>query len=328
MRLYLAIDGGNSKTDVVIGSEDGDIAGYARGPGTCHQNIGLAETMSRLDALVARAWEAAGLPESTALSRADVFLAGADLPDDIAMLTSAVAARGWAESLRLDNDTWALLRAGTDAPNAVAVVCGAGINCLGRSEDDRVARFPALGPETGDWGGGGHIGTLALWHAVRGEDGRGPATALAGAIIDHYGLVSVAELGERIYRGMVEWSELGALAPVVFATASAGDPLALSIVERQVQEIIAMATVAARRLDLLSEPFALVLGGGVLRSRHPLLIPPIVDGFRAVAPKATATIVDAPPVLGASLYALDAMGADVAAHDALRQRLGALPLGP
>jgi N-acetylglucosamine kinase-like BadF-type ATPase len=324
MTLYLAIDGGNSKTDVVIGSISGEIIGYANGPGTCHQNIGLAETMSRLETLVTRAREAAGLPDSTRFLRADVFLAGADLPEDIEMLSASIAARGWSESLRLDNDTWALLRSGTDAPNAVAVVCGHGINCLGRTQDDRIFRLPALGTISGDWGGGGDIGALALWHAIRSEDGRGPATALVAAIIDHFGVSSATDLSRRLYHGTVESSDVGRLTPAVLATAAARDPIALSIVDRLVHEIITMATAAARRLELLGEPFTVVLGGGVLRSRHPLLVPPIVEGIQAVAPKATTTVVDSRPILGAALYALDALGADPSAHEAVRQAVHAL----
>ncbi len=323
MTLFLAIDGGNSKTDVVIGTDHGDILGSANGNGTNHQNVGLTETIARLSSLVSRARDAAGLPDSTRFERADVFLAGADLPEDVDMLTANVAGLGWSDTLHLDNDTWALLRAGTDAPDAVAVVCGAGINCLGRAADGRTARFPALGMESGDWGGGGHLGVLALWHAVRGEDGRGPATALATAIIDHFGVSSAAELGSRLHHHTVEWADLGKLAPAVFATAAAGDPVAVSIVDRQVEEIVLLATVAARRLDLLDEPFTVVLGGGVLRSRHPLLVPPVIAGIHAVAPKASITVVDAPPILGAALHALDALGAGPAARDAVRRQLAA-----
>jgi N-acetylglucosamine kinase-like BadF-type ATPase len=321
MTLYLAIDGGNSKTDVVVGSVTGDVLGYANGPGTNHQNVGLADTISRLDTLVAQAREAAALPARVRFARAEVFLAGADLPEDVEMLSKSVAPLGWSESLHLDNDTWALLRAGTDAPDAIAVVCGAGTNCLGRSADGRTARFPALGMESGDWGGGGHLGVLALWHAVRGEDGRGPATALAGAITSHYGLSSASELGRRLHHGTVQWADLASLAPAVFDTAAAGDAVAASIVDRQVEEIITLATVAARRLGLLDEPFTVVLGGGVLRARHPLLVPPVIDGIRELAPKASVTVADAPPILGAALHALDALGAGAAAHDALREQL-------
>ncbi len=52
----------------------------------------------------------------------------------------------------VDNDTFALLRSGTDRGWGVAVVCGGGINCVGLTADGREVRFPSLGPITGDWG--------------------------------------------------------------------------------------------------------------------------------------------------------------------------------
>jgi N-acetylglucosamine kinase-like BadF-type ATPase len=145
MRLYLAIDGGNSKTDAVIGTEHGDVLAYVRGPGTCHQNIGLPATMTRLSALVAQARAAAALDETLVLERADIFLAGADLPAEIAMLSEAIQAQGWASSLRLSNDAIALLRAGTDAPDAVAVVCGAGSQLRGPPQATAQPAVPLTG---------------------------------------------------------------------------------------------------------------------------------------------------------------------------------------
>jgi hypothetical protein len=93
------------------------------------------------------------------------------------------------------------------------------------------------------------------------------------------------------------------------------------VVARQAEEIVALATVAARRLSLLDAGFVVVLGGGVLRARHPLLMDAVAAGIRSVAPRATITVVDAPPVLGAALSALDTLGADGAAHTALRAAL-------
>ena len=321
MRLYLAVDGGNSKTDVVIGTETGDVLAYERGPGTCHQNIGLPETIRRLQALVSRATTFAGLGPDTAVERAELYLAGADLPQELALLIDAVRGRQWADSVHVDNDTFALLRAGTDAADAVAVVCGAGINCVGRTGDGRTTRFPSLGPVSGDWGGGGGLGLDALWHAVRAEDGRGPATALAPAIAEHSGQASACELSAWMHLQAVDLATLADLAPLVFEVAAAGDPVAGELVARQADEIVTMAMVAARRLNLLDTAFAVVLGGGVLRARHPLLVGPVSDAIIATAPKATITIVDAPPVLGAALNALDAMRAQPAAHQRAREQL-------
>lgn len=327
MRHYLAVDGGNSKTDVVVGADDGRVLAYVRGPGTCHQNIGLPETVARLETMVSQARVEAGLPGPEPLARAHFFLAGADLPVEVELLTAAIGARGWAGELFLDNDTLALLWAGTEAPDAVAVVCGAGINCVGRNARGQTAKFASLGQVSGDWGGGGYLGQLALWHAVRAEDGRGPATALAGAVAAHWGLASAEELGVRVHLGRMSWDELAELTPVLFAVADAGDPVARSVVARQAEEIVTLAAVAARRLELVDEPFTLVLGGGVLQARHPLLIEPVLAGITALAPKAAPTIVDAPPVLGAARHALHALAATPEARSHLPSALAARP-GP
>jgi N-acetylglucosamine kinase-like BadF-type ATPase len=318
MRHYLAIDGGNSKTDVVIGAENGDVLAFVRGPGTCHQNIGVPDTVARLEALVVRARAASGLSADVPLARADVFLACADLPAELTLLAEEVGSRGWAHELTLDNDAMALLAAGTDVPDAIAVVCGAGINCVGRNSRGGSVRFPALGMHSGDWGGGHHLGLVALWHAVRCEDGRGPETSLARAIAVHYGVSRAEELGVQIHLGVVDRTRLAELAPILFTEAENGDRVAVSVVARQAEEIITMAAAAARRLGLTEEPFTVVLGGGVLRARHPMLIGPVVDGIRSLAPKASLTVVDAPPVLGAALSSLDALAAGNAARAALR----------
>jgi N-acetylglucosamine kinase-like BadF-type ATPase len=302
MTTFLAIDGGNSKTDVVLGRGTGEILAGARGPGTCHSTFGLATSLARLDALVSEVFAAAAVDH---VDQASIFLAGADLPDEIELLTGEFVARRWADTVHVENDTWALLWAGTDASDAVAVVCGAGINCVGRTADGRTTGFPSIGPVSGDWGGGGHLGRLALWHGVRAEDGRGPATALAGAVAAHFGRESASEVGVHVHIGAIAESDLADLAPAVFTTAADGDTVALSLVERLVEEIVTLATVTARRLELTE--FAVVLGGGVLRARHPLLVPPIVEGILAAYPKADVSVVDAPPVDGAIRHALTAL---------------------
>ncbi len=209
----------------------------------------------------------------------------------------------------MDNDLFALLRAGTSTPDAVAVVCGAGINCVGRSQDGRTARFPSLGTISGDWGGGHHLAELALWHAARGEDGRGPATALSAAVAAHFGQSTVEEVSAGLHLKELDSERIRDLSPLLFAVASAGDPVARKVIDRQAREVVALATVAARRLDLLDKPFTAVLGGGVLAAQHPLLHEAVVAGLQGAAPKAVITFVADSPVAGAALMALDAFGA-------------------
>jgi N-acetylglucosamine kinase-like BadF-type ATPase len=57
----LAIDGGNSKTDVCLLSADGQLLGYARGHGSNHQIVGLDTAFDVLAGLVAEARVEAGI---------------------------------------------------------------------------------------------------------------------------------------------------------------------------------------------------------------------------------------------------------------------------
>jgi N-acetylglucosamine kinase-like BadF-type ATPase len=306
---YVAVDGGASKTDVVVGDSDGRILGFVRGSGSSPHFVTVPGAVALLDTLVAQAVTRAGLTAGTMLDMAAVYLAGADLPIEVDVLMKAVGEAGWAREHRVDNDLFAVLRAGTAAPNAVTVICGAGINCLGRTADGRVARFSALGEISGDWGGGGHLARLALWHAARGEDGRGPATALIPAVAAHFGVSTIEDVSAGLHLGDLDPERISDLCPVLFAVAAAGDAVAQRVIDRQAREVVSLATAAAGRLDLLDKEHSVVLGGSVLTARHPLLHDAVVAGLRAAAPRTTIEIATDPPVAGAALLALDLLNA-------------------
>ena len=171
---------------------------------------------------------------------------------------------------------------------------------------------------SGDWGGGQHLAPLAMWHAARAEDGRGPATALRKAVTEHFGVATVAEVITGVHLGMIAQERLDDLSEVLFAVAATGDEVARRVVARQATEIVALVTVAADRLGLRDSPYAVVLGGGVLRAQHPLLDEAIRNGIGAHSPGALVTVLTQPPVLGAGLFALDGLGATVEVAPALR----------
>lgn len=316
----LAFDAGNSKTDVALVAADGTVLGTARGGGFEPQKIGPAAAVDGLEPLVRTAAAAAGLHvgDVPVVQQLSACLANADLPIEVEQLTAVLEERGWAESVYVANDTFALLRSGVDEPRGVAVVCGAGINCSGMLPDGRTARFPALGKLTGDWGGGAQLAEEAFWSASRAADGRGPATALVTALSLHYGKPSLNAVIEAFHFGELPSDRQLEAVPVLFQVATAGDIVALGIVQQQAEEIVAMASSALRRLDLLAEPVTVVLGGGVLTARHPVLLDRVTRLLADVAPKAVPRVVDVPPVVGAALLGLDHTAAGAAAQERLR----------
>ncbi|MFE9108371.1 N-acetylglucosamine kinase [Streptomyces collinus] len=315
----LAIDAGNSKTDVAIVTSDGEVLATARGGGFRPPAVGVDTAMDDLAETVTQALTAAGL---TSVTHVSACLANADFPVEEEQLAAALRARAWGRSVTVRNDTFAILRAGVTEPRGVAVVCGAGINCVGMRPDGRTARFPALGRVSGDWGGGWGLSEEALWHAARAEDGRGAPTALARTLPAHFGLPTMYALIEALHLEHIPPLRRHELTPVLFATASGGDPVARSIVERQAEEVAAMAVVALTRLDLLSEETPVLLGGGVLAARHPQLNDRIAHLLTERAPKAVPQVVTASPVLGAALLGLDRVGTREGAQGRLRRHYG------
>jgi N-acetylglucosamine kinase-like BadF-type ATPase len=315
----LAIDGGNSKTDVCLLSASGQLLGYARGAGSNHQLVGLDAAFSVLAGLVSEAAAEAGLDAGTCPAQhAAVYLAGADFPREVEMLLGRVSLAGWAAEVSLDNDTFALLRAGTSAANRIAVVCGAGINCVGVSAAGDILRFPSVGVISGDWGGGATLGTEALFLAVRAEDGRGQPTALREAIMQHFGTPSVVDVTAALHFGEMPRGRLHELVPVLLRVAALGDGPARAVVDRQAEEVFLLVRAAVDRLALRDQPTDVVLGGGVLAARHPLLMEEVSRRLAAYAPRANLLVVDDPPVVGAALLGLDSLGASPDAEIAAR----------
>ncbi|MFJ3493237.1 N-acetylglucosamine kinase [Streptomyces sp. NPDC086091] len=316
----LAIDAGNSKTDVAVVTADGKVLGTARGGGFRPPAVGVGPAVDALAEAVTRAYDTAGV---TAVTHVSACLANADLPVEEEQLAAALHARAWGDTVEVRNDTFAILRAGVAEPRGVAVVCGAGINCVGMRPDGRTARFPALGRVSGDWGGGWGLAEEALWHAARAEDGRGAPTALARTLPAHFGLPTMYALIEALHLERVPHERRHELTPVLFATAADGDGVARAVVEHLADEVVTMATVALTRLDLLTEETPVLLGGGVLTAGHPLLDDGVRRLLAARAPKAVPAVVRERPVLGAALLGLDLLDAGPEAQKEVRAYFGA-----
>ena len=321
--LVLAIDGGNSKTDLALVRADGEVVALVRGPQSSPHHLGVEGCLLVLDELLAQAVKEAGLPngDGPVAEVGQLFLAGVDFPSDEEAVQKAAATRRLARRISVGNDTFAVLRAGTNSGWGVAVVCGAGINCVGVAPDGRQARFPALGWITGDWGGGYDVGLSAVSAAARSEDGRGQKTSLEQAVPRYFGKETPTQLAEAFHHNEIEERRVIELAPVVVAEA-AHDATAASIVARLAEEVVTLIRVALDRLGLTEAPVEVVLGGGLMQSRDKRLISAVASGLGDVAPAAIAKVAGSAPVVGAALLGLDELEAGAAAQNRARRELG------
>lgn len=322
----LAVDGGGSKTDVALVTAKGEVLGTARGPTCSHELVGLGGVVGAMRPTVEAALREAGITaDNGPVADVGAFaLSGADLPSDDRRLARVLRGAGWTRSQLVANDTFAVLRAGTDRGWGVGLVCGSGINCTGVAPGGRTVRFPAVGEFPGAADGGGWIGEMGLGAAVRGRDGRGDHTLLERTVPAHFGVRRPWSVLEGIREGVIARERVVLeLPPLVFDAAARGDRVARGIVDALADEVVTMVVASLRRLRLLRAEVDVTLGGGVFRAQDPAFLDRIRDGVAAVAPQARVAVLDGPPVVGAALLGLDHAGARDGAAARVREQLTA-----
>jgi N-acetylglucosamine kinase-like BadF-type ATPase len=289
------------------------LLGFARGPLSHSQHLGVEASADVIDALAAEV----GAPADLAV----LFLAGLDFPDEEEAYQAEAERRGWASEIVVGNDTFAVLRAGSERGWGVAVTCGAGMNCVGVGADGRRVRFPSLGAVSGDvMDGGGAVGLAAVSAAARSADGRGEKTRLEQLVPEHFGFAGPVELSRAIHDGAVPHRRLGELSPLVFAAAET-DAVAAEIVDRQAAEVVAYVRAAVKRLESADEEVEVVLGGGVLQSGDRRLLDGIAAGLREVGPRLSVRVARSRPIVGAVLAGLDRLEARADAYERAREEL-------
>jgi len=250
-----------------------------------------------------------------------LLIAGLDFPDEEETYQAEAERRGWAAEIVVGNDTFAVLRAGSESGWGVAVTCGSGMNCVGVAPDGRQARFPSLGPISGDaMDGAGALGLAAVAAAARSEDGRSPKTDLERLVPEHFGLATPVELARAVHAGRIPWRRLGELAPLVFQAAET-DRAAAEIVDRQAEEVVAYVRAALNRLGMTGDEVEVILGGGVLQARNARLLGGIEAGLREVGPRLVIRVASSRPIVGAVLVGLDRLKATRDAYERAREEL-------
>jgi N-acetylglucosamine kinase-like BadF-type ATPase len=317
VRTILAVDGGNSKTDVAVLTEEGLVLGRARGPGFEPHRVGVSAAVDVIAETVGKAMRDARPPFADHVA---AYLAGADLPEEEDALRLELERRGYGRTVDVGNDTFAILRSGSRRGWGVAVVCGAGVNAAGVGPDGRVARFPSLGRISGDWGGGMHLAQEVLWHAVRAEDGRGAATVLAPLVRNRFGVDQVVDVALGLHRGEIAQTRLDELVVPLFEAAGS-DAVAGAIVGRMADEVCALGTAILDRLDLLGKPTEVVLGGGILTADDPAFLAAIRARYARRAPLAELVVGTRDPIVGVAQLGLDHLAASRASYARVAEEL-------
>ncbi|NUR19491.1 MAG: hypothetical protein HOQ12_08165, partial [Gemmatimonadaceae bacterium] len=261
--IVVGVDGGGTKTRVIVADESGKPLADLEGPASAVRP-GQAERSAEVIAeTVRRALDEAEM--SNVVPRVIcVGVAGVGREPERQALWQALAGRELADEVVVHADATIALDDAFGDGAGVLLIAGTGSVAFGRSPAGVVARCGGWGPNIGDEGSGAWIGRRALSVVTAASDGREPETALTGAIL------TAAQVND--VNDLIAWAAgatpamLATLAPAVISEADAGDLRSNAILSMAVEELVLHVRALARELfmdERAAVPVALT--GGLLR---------------------------------------------------------------
>jgi N-acetylglucosamine kinase-like BadF-type ATPase len=260
--LLLGIDGGGSKTVVLLADHNGAVLGRGVAGGSNVRAKGLEAAAAAISAAVAAAYAQAGIVPRPA-TVACLGLAGAGRPAEQAMVQAWATQTRLAERTMVFDDASLVLAAGLPERWGIALIAGTGSIALGRDSAGATGRAGGWGPLLGDEGSGADIARAALRAVCRAADGRGPATELLPAFLAHWRLANPSALIPFVYEASAFHTMLAEVPPLVVAAAARGDDVARELLTTAGHELAVAGMAVAGQLAL-GPSLPLALAGGLL----------------------------------------------------------------
>lgn len=314
---YLGVDGGTTRTRAVLGDDTGHIVGYGDGGPSNYQIVGLEAAMSGILDAVGSALTATGLSIAH-IDRAVFGLSGMDLPMHREALNAALTTTFPGLTFDVVNDTWIMLKAGTNKGWGIALVCGGGANACACSRSGDWVTLRGLGYESGLRGGGLDMLRDILHAAFLAHDGTGPDTDLEKKVLERTGAPDYETLQLMLLEALQDTAAHGdllqralTLIPLVFEGANAGDEVCKHILLLQAESLAEGVTGLVHKMGFEHEHVDVVLGGSVFGGSNPLLIDRLTLAIHEQAPHALLHRPLLDPVLGAYIIALGNAGRHV-----------------
>jgi N-acetylglucosamine kinase-like BadF-type ATPase len=266
MEWIIGVDGGGTKTDFLLATDEGQVVARRIEPASNIQNLGN----EKCEEVLRNGIE--GLCNQAGISIKDVSytclgLGGLDTEQDLQAYQSIVIKIFGIHTKRvaLENDCFIAIYSGTLGKPGMALVSGTGSMAIGVNEKGEQARSGGWGYLFGDEGSAFDIGRHGAIAALKAKDGRGPWTELVGALEAEFGM-DLFDAAIDQYRNPTPQTKIASLARIVDTVAQKGDRIALKIIKDGAEELADAALAVVKQLKFTSSPIPVSLTGGTFNS--------------------------------------------------------------
>ena len=296
--LYLGVDGGGTKTLVVLLDEDNNVVAEGLSGASNPMRVGIEKAVTNISEAINIACDTSNRNITDIVSAA-LGLAGVRREDFRLRIRERIARHLRINLVEVVTDADIALYGATKDKDGLVVIAGTGSICLGKNERGEKAFAGGWGPLAGDEGGGAGIARLALQAVAKASDGRGSPTILSEKAIEYFRAGKPEDLVAAIYAPQIDNLKIAGFARLVIESAVAGDNVALEILTEAGHELGNAAAAVIRQLKLERRKFPIAKVGSIFRAGE-IIAAPLLETVHRVAPKAYLIEPLAPPAVAAA----------------------------
>ena len=260
MKYAVGMDGGGTKTEVVIADEFGNtVQSFTSGAinynGTDEESVrrSFQEMMDQI------AHTVGDLHHCQCIC---IGAAGVSNPSVAERIRSVVKECGYTGDILIQGDHETALYGAHGKPDGVILIAGTGSICYGKNASGETHRTGGFGYLIDDEGSGYSIGRDLLSAVVRASDGRIPPTVITELVYDRLRIDSVAEIVRFVYDKHTNKKDIAALAPILTEACLQGDQEAINIAAKSAKALAELAGPVLNRLSM--QDGVIAMAGSVL----------------------------------------------------------------
>lgn len=299
--LYLGVDGGGTKTHIVLIDEEQKIVGEGTAGASNPLRVGIETAVANIIKAINAAADAGNRSRGDIVA-ATLGLAGVRRSDLRERIREGVYRQLHIKDIEVITDAEIALYGATLGKAGLVVIAGTGSVCIGQNDAGEKFSAGGWGPLAGDEGGGAGIARSALHAIAKASDGRAPQTKLSEVAIEYFRAAHIEDLTVAIYAPQVDNQRIAGFARYVIETAKKGDQVARNVIAEAGCELGLAARAVITKLNLQKEEFPIAYVGSIFNAGD-LIMKPFLKSVHEIAPKAVLIPPQVPPSIAAAKIA-------------------------